>query len=348
VGGIALEVRVKLGARVIATVSAILLAASAAGARPAEVRVGVVLKALDNPFFVAMYEGVSAEAERRGVDASVRAVKTNGDLAAQAALVRELVARKEDCYVVNPIAATNLVDALRGAKGPVVNIDSPIDPDAARRGGVRIRSFIGTNDFAAGRAAATKMVSLLHGTGTVALVGASAGNVNSMRRVSGFEQGIRGTAVSVIARVNADYSRPKAEVAAERILHRHPRLSGFFAVNDEMALGVVDAVRATGRTGVAIVGVDGIPEALDAVREGTISATVSQYPYVMGQMAIEACIAVARGAPVPARVDAPIAVVTKSNVARASASFPRPFVGYSDPFERLLKAKTKTKPKTKR
>jgi ribose transport system substrate-binding protein len=345
-----MEVSVKLLARATATGTALLLATSAAGARPTGVRVGVVLKALDNPFFVAMYEGVRAEGGQRGADVTVRAVKTNGDLAGQAALVRALIAGKKDCYVVNPIATNNLVAALRGVHKPIVNIDSPIDPAASRRAGVRIRSFIGTNDFAAGRAAATKMVSLLHGTGTVALVGASAGNVNSMRRVSGFEQGIRGTAVSVIARVNADYSRPKAEVAAERILHRHPRLSGFFAVNDEMALGVVDAVRATGRTGVAIVGVDGIPEALDAVREGTISATVSQYPYVMGQMAIEACIAVARGAPVPARVDAPIAVVTKSNVARASASFPRPFVGYSDPFERLLKAKTKTKtkPKTKR
>jgi ribose transport system substrate-binding protein len=317
----------------------ILLAAGAAGARPAEVRVGVVLKALDNPFFVAMYEGVTAEAGRRGVDASVRAVKTNGDLDGQAALVRALVAGKEDCYVVNPIAAINLIAALRGVKGPVVNIDSPIDPAAARRGGVRIRTFIGTNDFDAGKTAANKVVSLLHAAGTVALVGGSAGSVNSDRRFSGFERGVRGTRVSVVARVNADYERPKAEVAAERILRQHPHLSGFFAVNDEMALGVADAVRATGRTGVTIVGVDGIPEALDAVRDGVISATVSQYPYVMGQMAIEACIAAARGARLPARVDAPIAVVTKANVARASAAFPRPFVGYSDPFERLVKKK---------
>jgi ABC-type sugar transport system substrate-binding protein len=286
-----------------------------------------------------MYEGVTTEAKRRGVDASVRAVKTNGDLVGQAALLRKLVAGKADCYVVNPIDATNLVDALRGAKGPVINIDSPIDPAAARRGGVRITTFIGTNDFDAGRMAATKMVSLLHGAGTVALIGGFAGSVNSKRRFSGFERGLRGTRVSVVVRVDADYSRPRAEVAAGRILHQHPRLSGFFAVNDEMALGVVDAVRATGRTGVTIVGVDGIPEALDAVRDGTLGATVSQYPYVMGQMAVEACIAGARGAHLPARVDAPIAVVTKANVARARSTFPRPFVGYSDPFELLTKKK---------
>jgi ABC-type sugar transport system substrate-binding protein len=338
VGGVALEVRVKLSARVTAAVSAILLAASVAGAQPAEVRVGVVLKALDNPFFVAMYEGVSDEAGRRGVDVSVRAVKTNADLNGQAALVRGLVAGKKDCYVVNPIAATNLVSVLRGAKGPIVNIDSPIDTTAARRAGVRVRAFIGTNDFQAGRLAATKMVSLLHGGGTVALLAGFADSVNSKRRLSGFERGIRGTRVRVVERVVADYARSKAEVAAERILLQQPALSGFFAVNDEMALGVADAVRARGKTGgVTIIGVDGIPEALDAVRDGSVSATVSQYPYVMGQMAVEACVAAARGLRLPARVDAPIAVVTKSNVGRATATFPRPFRAYSDPFERLLK-----------
>jgi ABC-type sugar transport system substrate-binding protein len=321
-----------------AAVLAFLLVASGAGAKRDEVRVGVVLKGLDNPFFVAMYEGVRAESARRGVNTSVRAAKGNADLAGQAALARALVAGREDCYVINPITATNLVGALHGAKRPIVNVDSPIDAAAAKRAGVRVRTYIGTNDFAAGGMAGATMVSLLQGRGTVALIGGLPDSVNSGLRLRGFERGIDGTRVRAIARVDADYARAEAEVAAERILHMHPRLSGFFAVNDEMALGVADAVRAAGKAGdVAIVGLDGIPEALDAVRAGLISATVSQYPYVMGQMAVEACVAAARGARLPARVDAPIAVVTKSNVARASSTFPRPFRDYSDPFESILR-----------
>jgi ABC-type sugar transport system substrate-binding protein len=328
---------VKLWARAIATVSALLLAASAVGAKPAEVHVGVVLKALDNPFFVAMYEGVRAEAGRRRVDASVRAANGYADLAGQAARVRALVAAKKDCYVVNPITSTNLIASLRGVRRPIVNVDSPIDAAAASRAGVHIRSFIGTNDVEVGGMAAAKMVALLPRGGTVALVAGTADSVNSKHRLSGFERGVRSTRVRVVGRVDADYDRAKADLAAGRMLHLHPHLSGFFAVNDEMALGVADAIRAAGKTGsVMIIGVDGIVDALDAVRNGSISATVSQYPYVMGQMAVEACIAAARGARVPARVDAPIAVVTRSNVGRASATFPRPFRGYSDPFKRLL------------
>lgn len=56
----------------------------------------------------------------------------------------------------------------------------------------------------------------------------------------------------------------------------------------------------------------------------------------MGQMAVDACVAAARGASLPARVDAPIALMTKDNVARAIAAFPKPFERYSNPFSRLL------------
>jgi ribose transport system substrate-binding protein len=297
----------------------------------------MVLKALDNPFFVAIYEGARAEAGRRNVRLTVRSVASSTDLAGQAAQVRALVAQGADCYVANPSTATNLVPALRGVGHPVVNVDSPIDPTAARRAGVRIRTFIGTDDFAAGRIAASRMASLLAGGGDVALVGGYLHSVNSDRRLEGFQAGIRGSRLTVVARVVADYDRTTAAIATDQILRTHPRISGFFAANDLMALGIADAVRAAGKAGrVKVIGVDGSPEALDAVQAGSLAATVSQYPYVMGRMAVEACAAAARGASLPAQVDAPIALLTNGNVARAVAAFPTPFQRYSDPFGRLL------------
>jgi ABC-type sugar transport system substrate-binding protein len=324
------------------------LAGCAAGADPApvravgagspSVRMGIVLNALDNPFFLAIYEGTSAEASRLEVGATVRSVTSNSEIAGQAAQVRAAVAEGSDCYVVNPITVTNLVTALRGVRRPIVDVDSPIDPAAAARAGVRIRTYIGTNDFAAGRLAGARMASLLRGGGDVALVGGVVDNFNSGARLSGFERGIRGSRVRVVTRIHADYDRTKAEIAAGRILRTHPRISGFFAANDLMALGIADALRAAGKSGeVTVIGLDGIAEALDAIRAGSISATVSQYPYVMGQLAVEACAAAARGATLPPRVDAPIALLTKDNVARAIAAFPAPFRPYADPFKRLLR-----------
>ena len=322
----------------VAAVSAVFVFGGVAGAKPAPVRIGVVLNALDNPFFVTIYEGVRIEAHRRGARASIRAAANNADLTGQAAHVRSLVGAKNDCYVVNPITSTNLVSALRGVTRPIVNLDSPIEPTAARRARLPIRTYIGTNDIAAGRLAGSKMASLLKPGGRVALIGGLADNVNSALRLRGFERGIHGARLKVVARINADYRRTKAQIVAQEILGDNPSLSGFFAASDLMALGAADAVRAAGKTGrVKIIGLDGIPEVLDAIRLGSIDATVSQYPYVMGQMAVEACVAAARGSKLPTRVDAPIAIVTKANARRAIATFPHPFRPYSDPFKRILK-----------
>jgi ribose transport system substrate-binding protein len=342
---------VKIRAIAIAAVSAVLFAGApegatrtgptpvhggAAPAGPTPVQLGVVLNAIDNPFWLAIYDGARVEAVDRGVPATFRAVTSNADLAGQAALVAPLVAAREDCYAVGPITATDLVSALRGVNRPIVVINSPIDPTAAQHAGVHLSTYIGTNDFAAGRLAGVRMASLLRGGGEVALLGGWAGNINSVLRLAGFERGIQGSRVRVVASVNADYDRTTAEIAADRILRTYPHLSGFFAADDLMALGVADSVSAEGKTGkVKIIGMDGIAEALDAIRAGSISATVSQYPYVMGQMAVEACAAAARGATLPARVDAPIALLTKDNVARAIAAFPLPIQRYSDPFSRL-------------
>jgi ribose transport system substrate-binding protein len=307
-------------------------AASSSTAPGPGVRAGVVLNALDNPFFVAVYAGVADESRRRGIATTVRSVTSNAAQAAQAAQVRRTVRGGAGCYVVNPITATNLVGALRGVRAPIVDVDSPLDPSAARRAGVKVATYIGTDDFAAGRLAGRRMAALLHGRGAVALVGGLATNVNSGVRLRGFRDGLRGTAVRVAARVDADYDRTKAEIATRRIVREHPDVGGFFAASDLMALGVSDALRATDSTKkIEIIGLDGIPEAMDAVRSGTLSATVSQYPYIMGQMAVEACAAAATGERLPARVDAPIALLTRDNVDRAIAAFPKPFAGYADP-----------------
>jgi ABC-type sugar transport system substrate-binding protein len=322
----------------VAVLSLGLVLTTSAGASSRPVRLGIVLKGLDNPFFVAMYEGARAEVGRRHVVASFRAATNVDDAAGQAARARTLVRnRKHDCFVLNPISGTNLVPAFRGVKRPIVNVDSPIDRVAARRARMRVDTYIGTDDAAAGELAAAAMKVALGGRGDVALVGGYA--TGSRLRLGGFTRGVKGTRIGIVAHANAGYDRGRAQLAARRILREHPELRGFFAANDVMALGIADAVQAAGKHGtVSVIGMDAIPAALDAIRAGALTATVAQYPYVMGRMAIEACIAAARGAKMPPRVNTPIVLVTKKNVAQAATAFPLPPRPYADPFARLLRA----------
>jgi ribose transport system substrate-binding protein len=299
------------------------------------VRVAAVIKALDNPYFVTMRDGLVETARERGAPLRVTAAPTGlQDATGQASALQSLASGRPMCYVVNPINPANLIRPLSNVPGgtPIINIDAPVAKGPAKTIGVHITSYIGTDNIAGGKLGADAMAGLVGRGARVAVIAGIPGDVTSGGRIEGFQRGARGRFV-VVETAAADFERSKARLAAEDLLRRDPDIDGVFAANDLMALGVADAVRAEGRRGeVAVVGFDGIRQALSAVRRGDLSATVSQYPYAMGQLAVEACLAAVRGDSVPANVDAPVQVVTRKNVARAQASFPRPVEAFNDPF----------------
>jgi ABC-type sugar transport system substrate-binding protein len=304
-------------------------------ARVRDVRLAAVIKGLDNPFFVTMRDGLVATAARHRVPLSVAAAAAGlQDTAGQASKLESLTSGHPACYVVNPINQTNLVQALARvpAGTPIVNVDSLIAKEPAAAVGVRITTYIGTDNVAAGRLGADAMAGLVDRGARVVVIGGIPGDTGSGLRAEGFERGAGGR-FEVGETIAADFERKKARHAAEAVLREDSRVTGFFAVNDLMALGVADAVRAAGRRGdVAVVGLDGIHRALLAVRRGALSATVAQYPYTLGQLAIEACLAAVRGNRVPAKVDAPVQIVTRENVGRALANYPEPAAPFDDPF----------------
>jgi ABC-type sugar transport system substrate-binding protein len=304
-----------------------------------DARVGVVIKGVDNPFFAAMKQGVLAAAHDRKADVRVGAATGLDDTAGQASKLEALIAQGLDCYVVNPISQSNLVQALSHVPdgASIVNIDSPVGADDARALGIKVATYIGTDNEAAGKLAADTMAKLVGRGARVGVIGGISGDATSAARIDGFRHGARGR-FDALGPVSADWDERKAMLAAAALLEDEPGIDGFFAANDQMALGVARAVAAAGRKGaVEIVGVDGIEQALGAVRRGVMSATVSQYPYTIGMLGVEACLAAASGKPLPARVNAPIQVVTKGNVALAEAKFPRPVEPFKSPFAALLR-----------
>jgi ABC-type sugar transport system substrate-binding protein len=301
------------------------------------VRLAAVIKGLDNPFFVTMRDGLVATARRRDARLEVAAASTGlQDTAGQASELESLADSDPRCYVVNPINQTNLVGTLArvAEDAPIVNVDSVVGKEAAKAVGIEITTYIGTDNRAGGRLGADAMADLLDQGARVAVITGIPGDVGSGLRADGFKRGIRGR-FEVVATVAADFERAKARRAAAALLRDDPHITGFFAVNDLMALGVADAVKAAGRQrAVKVVGFDGIPQALAAIGRGSLSATVAQYPYTMGQLAVEACLAALRGEQVPANVAAPVQVVAADNVARARANFPEPVEHFADPFAR--------------
>ncbi len=293
-----------------------------------------VIKGLDNPFFQQMQQGIDAQSKTDSVSVEVQAAQSVTDTSGQADKLDAMAQQGYDCYVVNPISGTNLIQGLAriaAQKTPVVNIDSPIEADAAAKADLKVTTYIGTDNSEAGKMAGDTMVDALGGSGKVALIGGISGDVTSAARIDGFTAAVKGklTTLPVVA---ADWDRQVALTKATDILSANKDVAGFFAANDDMALGIARAVANAGKTGdIAIISVDGIEDALKAVKSGDLYATVAQYPYAIGQMGVQACEMASAGNQLPANITAPVAVVTKADADQALAKFPAPFQPFDNP-----------------
>ncbi len=298
-------------------------------------KVAAVIKGLDNPFFQAMEDGINAQAKEDSVSVTVQAAQSITDTTGQSDKLTALAQQDYGCFVVNPISGSNLVNGLAriGAKDiPIVNIDSPVDAKAAEEAGVDLTTYIGTDNTEAGGKAGDAMVEAV-GSGKVALVGGIAGDVTSGARLDGFSQAVDGK-LDVVQTVAADWERQKALTAATTIMQKNPDLKGFFAANDDMGLGIVQAVKNAGKTGeITVISVDGNQNALESVKSGGLYATVAQYPYAVGQLGVQACEKAMAGEDVPDRITSPTALVTKDNADQALSKFPAPFETFENPLD---------------
>jgi ribose transport system substrate-binding protein len=284
-------------------------------------RVAAIIKGLDNPFFQYMRQGIDDRAKELGVEVNVQAAAGMGDSTGQADRLSAVAMQDYGCYLVNPISVSNLVQALvpvAQKNAPIVNIDSVVDPAQAEAAGFKVNTYIGTDNVEAGRMAGEEMLRLLPDGGKVALIAGVVGDVGSNARIKGFQEAVEGK-LEVVQLVSADWDREKALTAAD----------------DIMALGAQRAVMSAGSEA-KVIGLDGITDALQSVADGQLTATVSQYPYVVGAMGLEACLAAASGHELPANVNAPVQLITKDNAETALNNFPRPAEDYPDPFRDML------------
>lgn len=302
-------------------------------------KVAAVIKGLDNPFFQSMESGIKDEAAASGTDVTIQAATSITDTSGQADKLSGLAGQDYKCFIVNPISGTNLVQGIAQIAAndvPIVNIDSPVEADAAEAANATIATYIGTDNVEAGKLGGEEMATLLPDGGKVALIGGISGDVTSNARLEGFQQGIPSN-IEVVQTVAADWDRQTALTKATDILRANPDLKGFFAANDDMGLGVVRAVANSGMAGeVKVISVDGNKDAFESVKAGELNATVAQFPYVIGAMGLEACEAAMAGQTLPENVKAPVQVVTTDNVDAALSNAPKPGDAYDDPFAALL------------
>ena len=266
--------------------------------------VALVVKTLNNPFFIEMEKGARAAADSLKIPLVVQAPEREIDVEKQMQIVENLIQDQVKVLVLVPSGSREIVPAIlkaNAAKIPVVIVDTRVDSATLQQAGGQVATFIGSDNVDGGRIAGEFLAEKLGGTGHVAVLEGIPGHETGDARLRGFREALaRHAGLSIVASQTANWERDQAFNVTQNILQSHPDVQAIFACNDVMALGAVEAVRAAGRThDIAIVGFDAQDDARKAIREGRMAATIAQNPREMGRLAMISANKLLHGDSVP-------------------------------------------------
>ncbi|WP_416964268.1 substrate-binding domain-containing protein [Streptomyces sp. Agncl-13] len=273
-------------------------------------KLGLSLSTLNNPFFVQIRSGAQAEAKRLGLDLTV--TDAQNDASQQANQLQNFTSSNYGAIIVNPVdsdAASNSVKAADKAKIPVIAVDRGVNKAA-------VDTLVASDNVVGGELAAKTVAEKLGGTGKIVILQGQAGTSAARERAEGFAKGLKAyPGIQVLAQQPADFDRTKGLDVMSNLLQAHPDVQGVIAANDEMALGAIKALGSKAGKSVSVVGFDGTPDGLTAVKQGTLYASVAQQPSQLGRIAVDNALRAAQGKKVETTVKVPVKVVTKENVA---------------------------------
>jgi ribose transport system substrate-binding protein len=303
--------------RRLAVLAALLLVAGACGGEEAgpggdegRARIGLSLSTLGNPFFVTLQEGAQGAADEAGAELIV--ADAQDDAQTQADDVQNFITQQVDVIVINPVDSAAIVPSVEAANQaniPVVTVDR------ASEGG-EIAAHIASDNVQGGRTAGEFLFEEIGGQGNVAQLEGIAGTSAAQERGQGFQEALdEATGVELVATQTANFDRDEGFTVAQNIFQANPDLAGLFAQNDEMALGAVEAAREAGTLeDLVIVGFDAIDDALAAIQDGDMEATIAQQPSEMGRLSVEAAADIAAGEEVEEETLIEVLLVTPDNV----------------------------------
>jgi ribose transport system substrate-binding protein len=135
-------------------------------------------------------------------------------------------------------------------------------------------------------------------------------------RVQGFREALaKFPGIEIVADVNGQGVRDRALQAAADVLQAHQDLQGVFGINDDSALGTLDACEQFKRAGISIIGYDATPPAADAIKRGSpLKADVVQYPKKIGSSTIEMINKHFSGQPVPKICPVEVGIVDQAKL----------------------------------
>ncbi|MGF1682294.1 ribose ABC transporter substrate-binding protein RbsB [Photobacterium makurazakiensis] len=285
-------------------ISAAVISASFSSTAAAQDTMAMVVSTLNNPFFVTMKEGAEAKAQELGYNLIV--LDSQNDPSKELSNVEDLTVRGVKAILINPTDSDAVSNAIRIANRsniPVLTLDR-----GASRG--EVVSHIASDNVSGGEMAGKFIMEKVGEKARVIQLEGIAGTSAARERGQGFMNAVDAHGMDLLASQPADFDRTKGLNVMENMLAANPDVQAVFAQNDEMALGALRAVQASGKD-VLIVGFDGTDDGIAAVKRGILGATIAQQPDLIGSLGVETADKMLKGEQVETNIPVPLKVVSE-------------------------------------
>jgi len=243
----------------------------------------IITPSHDNPFFKAEAEAADARARELGYQTLL--LSHDDDASKQDQLVDTAITRRAAAIILDNAGADASVAAVRKAKEagiPSFLIDREINAT-----GIAVSQIV-SNNYQGASLAAQEFARLMGEKGRYVEFLGRESDTNAAIRSKGFGDTLaKYPKMERVAQPSANWSQTEAFQKMETLLQSTPDIQGVISGNDTMAVGIVAALRGAGRKDVIVVGFDGSPDALAAIRAGEMQATALQPAVPIARMAVD-------------------------------------------------------------
>lgn len=189
----------------------------------------------------------------------------------QTSQVETFIAQGVDAMIINPTDANMMIPAVENAVNsgvPVVTLSSDVVEDVGQ-------VWVGAENSAGGALVAQWVVDQLGEQGNVAIMRGPIGAIAEIQRFEGYDEVFsQHDGIEIVFDQTANWSREESMSLMENWLQTGTQIDAVVCQNDEMALGALSAIEAAGKLDeIIVVGMDGIPDALDSIKDGKMKAT---------------------------------------------------------------------------
>lgn len=286
---------------------------AAAPADDGDMTIGYVTKSATNQGWILINQGAADAAADAGLPIITLGPAQEESLEGQLATIEDMVSRGVDALAVAPVDSAGVAPAVEEAMNagiPVVAIDTAVE-------GTDVTSFVATDNLAAANMQGEWVAENIADDGEIILINGLVAQSTGRDRRDGFVEIIEAQKPGVtIYQVDTEWSQEEAQNGVEDLLQAHPDVSVIACAWDGATMGAIAALETLGYGpgDVTLVGFDGAPNALQAMRDGWVQANVAQQLYKMGYQGIEIAIAAANGEEVDSRIDTGAFLVLPDNV----------------------------------